>query len=724
MEDVIIISSDESDEELLPDAPPLSDVRVDIKTVNATMPPNYIDLTEPRWAFPQLKCCKPPVIDLTEDHPQRGLDRERRATEMHAKKTATEVHKEKTATEVDTKNVSVDCATQTQEESVNDILNNQDSNLPESLLRDSHDFAPQQDCGIHIAKRRKLNSPIKHKEAKQSAVPCLDKLAVKLSRLPFLESNAIQMRASGYSVHLGESSSQMSLCFNKVNINTEARECNSEFGTRAASNVSHVEPSFVQCLPEVAKSAIGQNGKELASENVQKKESPPRQSPVDSLCSEEQCPTQAIETECPISTSLQEECEGDETILSTDVFRAVSREDRQFLCPVELKKVMAKALADEDDESFGNPEVFCRKSLSLLYITIDVNYPEGTLQLLSDLLQPGYYPPKDVLAHLLNGILLDPQCPHHLCEQASNLLMKNQRHHMATKSTIPWDWELLTSVMSSEIRCEAVLLFLEYVVQTLEDDFQAKRSTSALHQSIAKTTLSCDQQFPRVRDVIKWLFSAIMKSTEPGEGKETSRDRDDQLSLVFIFQRMLFLALEVDRSPALNCGKLAQELFHMLLSHAPLRAYRMLLLEGLQSKLLRCKLLELLLDYACPQKISVPTSLSLLLHFLKHCTLAPDPTDDTKRSNKWEELIQLIWMLLCSYNTAMKGYLFNSNTEQRRKVGTLVYKPEDKISKSGVQEAVEAFMSRSQMDLGQALPDDVQESLTYLQDHLLDACQC
>lgn len=53
---------------------------------------------------------------------------------------------------------------------------------------------------------------------------------------------------------------------------------------------------------------------------------------------------------------------------------------------------------------------------------------------------------------------------------------------------------------------------------------------------------------------------------------------------------------------------------------------RMLLLESLQSKLLRCKLLEHLLDYACPLKITVPMSLSLLLHFMKNCTLAPDPT--------------------------------------------------------------------------------------------------
>ncbi|KAM6923982.1 uncharacterized protein simc1 [Xenentodon cancila] len=810
MEDVITLSSDDSDVEVvgsfcgLPsrsDPPPLSEVRVDVAAVNVGIPPHYIDLTDPRWAFPELMFRKrqnsssPPVIDLTENDTKRiVMDTEKKETEVDTAKKETAVDTAKKETEVDTENLPAD---------------------------------------------------VKHKEQK----PCLDKLAVKLARLPFLESHATELSTSGFSVHLGQSSSQMPLWLNQLKSSNGAGECDSDFRTTAALNVSHVEPSFLQCLPEVAKSAPGQKeNKELASENMQEEESQAQQSPVISLCSGEQssvttskehriaknekdglrlsdripsppfthssadkpqdeanctnlnqleldkesgksytcdssCPHSPgtrvdlcevfepysfsntsskshqqqsqvdpssnsehvpaenaqvwqLETETfkeemgiesPLSLLWQGESEGEdineENRFGTD-FRAVSREDRQFVCPVALRKVMAEpaqASADEDDESFGNPEVLCRQSLSLVYSTIDENYPEGTLQLLSDLLQPGYYPPKDITAHLLRGILLDPQCPYHLCVQAFNLLMRTQRHHMATKSTVPWDWELLTSVMSSEkIRCEVVLMFLEYVVQTLEDDFHAKCSTSALHQSVAKATLSCDRMFPRVRDVIKWMFSAIIKSTEHGERKE----RDDQLRLVFIFQRMLSLALEVDRSPALNSAKLSQELFHMLLSYAPLRAQRMLLLESLQSKLIRCKLLEHLLDYACPQKISVPMSLSLLLHFLKHCTLAPDPTDDTERWQKWGELIQLLWMLLLSYNTAMKGYLCSSYSEQRIRVGTLVYKSDDMISKPAVQEAVEAFLSRSQEDLGQALPLHVDESLTYLQDHLLDVCQC
>uniref|UniRef100_A0A3P9JUA4 SUMO interacting motifs containing 1 n=1 Tax=Oryzias latipes TaxID=8090 RepID=A0A3P9JUA4_ORYLA len=312
-------------------------------------------------------------------------------------------------------------------------------------------------------------------------------------------------------------------------------------------------------------------------------------------------------------------------------------------CDSQSDKVCGDVLAGKtpewqlETEKYGDL-VLCRQSLSLVYSTIDECYPESTLQLLSDLLQPGYYPPKDILVHLLRGILLDPQCPYYLCVQAFNLLMRTQRHHTATKSTVPWDWELLTSIMR-ERGGEVVCMFLEYIVQTLEDDFYLKRSSSSLSHSLAKATLSCDQQFPRVRDVIKWLFSAIVNSTEHGANEGAARKREEQIRLflkslpdasfeiiVCMFQKMLSLALEVDRCPALSSAKLSQELFHMLLSDAPLRARRMLLLDSLQSKLLRCKLLEHLLDYACPQKLAVPMSLTLLLHFMKNCTLAPDPT--------------------------------------------------------------------------------------------------
>lgn len=399
---------------------------------------------------------------------------------------------------------------------------------------------------------------------------------------------------------------------------------------------------------------------------------------------------------------------------------SVTEDDKYYVCPTAFKnrkQRRADFLTNEEDAT-RTPQMLCRQSLSLVYSTIDESYQEGTLQLLSDLLQPAYYPPKDITSHLLWGILLNPQSPHHNCVHAYDLLMRTQRYQIADKCSAPWDWERLSNVMEKQDhRPEILFMFLEYVVQTLEDDFKAKQTTSAIYQSLAKSMLSFDH-FPHIRDVCKWLFSAIVKSTDCNDfGAEHIR-------IVTIFQRMLSLALEVDCSPAICSAKLSQELFHMLISRVSLRPQRMMLLKSLQSKLLKCKLLEHLLDYSCPAKTSVPMSLSLLLHFLKNCTLSPDPKDGTEKWRRWEELVSLLWMLLLSYNSAMKGYLSGSKTERRHSVGPSVYKPEDMVSKCAVLEAVEVFLSRSKDDVGEALPMRVEESLTYLQDYLLDVCQC
>uniref|UniRef100_A0A3P9A645 Uncharacterized protein n=1 Tax=Esox lucius TaxID=8010 RepID=A0A3P9A645_ESOLU len=136
----------------------------------------------------------------------------------------------------------------------------------------------------------------------------------------------------------------------------------------------------------------------------------------------------------------------------------VSREDKCYVCPVQLKKLRpllsgpVKNLEnkEEEDDGLGDPEPLCRQSLSLVYSTMEENYPEGTVQLLSDLLQPRFFPPVDITRHLLRGILLDPQCHDVLCLEAYSLLMRTQMHSHTNIATVPWDWELLTTVMTAE----------------------------------------------------------------------------------------------------------------------------------------------------------------------------------------------------------------------------------------------------------------------------------
>ncbi|XP_030639870.1 SUMO-interacting motif-containing protein 1 [Chanos chanos] len=412
-------------------------------------------------------------------------------------------------------------------------------------------------------------------------------------------------------------------------------------------------------------------------------------------------------------------------------------QDRQFVSRAQylrLKKLMGEAVQDlveeeDEDEGYGAAEPLCRQSLSLVYSTIEENYPEGTLQLLSDFLHPRFYPPPDITAHLLRGILLDPQSPDFLSAEAYNLLMQIQKYHPADISTVSWDWDLLTSAMeqkacTKKLRKEVLLMLLKYVLQILEDDFHCKLPMQRLHLSIAKATLSCDKKFTQVRDLINWLLDAAKQSIRNSRNDEKPKsERDDCLKMVLILQRMLVLALEVDRTPACSSNKLSQELCHALNCTAPSRELRLLLLGTLESRLLRCKLLELLLDQSCPDKRPLPMSLKLLLHFLQSSTPFPDPSDGLERWKKWDELVQLLWMLLLSYEEVIKGHLRCSVTERSTYSRAPMWTVNDEVTKTEVQRAAETFLSRALDDLGQALPTQVQESLSQLQEHVLDTCR-
>ncbi len=110
------------------------------------------------------------------------------------------------------------------------------------------------------------------------------------------------------------------------------------------------------------------------------------------------------------------------------------------------------------------------------------------------------------------------------------------RYHPVDASTVPWDWELMKSVMKEQVdtfgtfkefhfkeykkyyevmllffqhstlhysclkddtrrlRTEVQYLLLQYVLQVLEDDFHFKLRSQCLHHSVAKKMLSCGNE--------------------------------------------------------------------------------------------------------------------------------------------------------------------------------------------------------------------------------------
>ncbi|XP_059377793.1 SUMO-interacting motif-containing protein 1-like isoform X2 [Carassius carassius] len=408
-------------------------------------------------------------------------------------------------------------------------------------------------------------------------------------------------------------------------------------------------------------------------------------------------------------------------------------EDRQHICLTQYRKFsqcMSGTIPhmddDGEDEHYGPAEPLCRQSLSLVYSTIEENYPEGTLQLLSDFIQPRYYPPVDITTHLLRGIFLNPQSPDVLVIEAYNLLMKTQRYHPVDASTVPCDWELVKSVMKEQdetrrLRTEVQYMLLQYMLQVLEDDFHFKLRSQCLLHSVAKKMLSFGYEtIGQVKDVIVWMMNAAKESVNHSKDVEYPKKEDNYLKIVLSLQRMLTLALEVDKNPNYSSDKLSEELFTFLNRMHSCRQIRLLLLRTLDSKLLRCKLLKLLLDEACSQKTSLPMSLNLLLHYLKSSTLASDPSDGAEKWRKWDELLQLLWMLMLSYEEVVTGHLQFPITKRFDRKHAPIWTVNDQVKCSEVQEAVGTFLSRAANNIGHALSMEMQDLLSQLQEHITD----
>lgn len=282
------------------------------------------------------------------------------------------------------------------------------------------------------------------------------------------------------------------------------------------------------------------------------------------------------------------------------------------------------------------------------------------------------------------------------------------------------------------------VLFLRYVVQTLEDDFQQilRRQRQHLQQSIANTVLSCDKQPHNVRDVIKWLVKAVTENaltppqdetqTSPGPGVlKTSSDhlspqpnlaRNTNQLIVCQLQRMLSIAVEVDRTPTCSSNKIAEMMFGFVLD-IPERSQREMFFTTMESHLLRCKVLEIIFLHSCETPTRLPLSLAQALYFLNNSTSLLKCQSDKSQWQTWDELVEHLQFLLSSYQHVLREHLRSSVIDRKDLIIKRIKpKPQqgDDITVVDVEKQIEAFRSRLVHILGEPLVPQLQDKVHLL----------
>ncbi|KAF1458863.1 SUMO-interacting motif-containing protein 1, partial [Pygoscelis antarcticus] len=186
-------------------------------------------------------------------------------------------------------------------------------------------------------------------------------------------------------------------------------------------------------------------------------------------------------------------------------------------------------------------------------------------------------------------------------------------------------------------------------------------------------------------------------------------------------QRMLSIAVEVDKSPNCSSCKIADVIFPFILN-IPLRSQREAFLNTMESQLLRCKLLELLFQHSCDVPTTLPLSLAKILYFLSHSSVLLQYQDETATWQRWDEMLQYLSLLLLSYQNVILAFPLaehlRSSLNDRMDLIIQKAKPKpqdgDDISHLDIQLKIEDFISRMQEVLGQPFPLQITEKLCML----------
>ncbi|XP_021266359.1 SUMO-interacting motif-containing protein 1 isoform X2 [Numida meleagris] len=403
--------------------------------------------------------------------------------------------------------------------------------------------------------------------------------------------------------------------------------------------------------------------------------------------------------------------------------------------------------ASDKETPQRKPKLIPSSKMSMVRTTMEENFLEGTLHFLSDFISRQHCPPKEIISHLIRQILLNSD-QEEILQNTYTLLMKIQMLHPANTATVGWDWTLLKYTMENQEKLPGRLLFLQYVVQTLEDDFQQNLRLHLLQKSITKKVLSCDTCFSNVKEVVEWLVAVVtgtrffqlqertQETTCLSAGTERSLSAaqpasTDQAELapptffaqkaMLLLQRMLSFAVEVDRSPNCSSCKIADVIFPFILN-IPVRSQREALLNTMESNLLRCKLLEMIFQHSCDVPTNLPLSLSKILYFLGHSSVLLQYQDGVATWQKWDELLQYLSLLLLSYQNVISEHL-RSSLSERMDLIIQKAKPklqdDDDISQLDIHLKIKDFLGRMEQVLEQPFPVQIKEKVCMLKKLLL-----
>lgn len=271
-----------------------------------------------------------------------------------------------------------------------------------------------------------------------------------------------------------------------------------------------------------------------------------------------------------------------------------------LFCKVPLRKSELDGRSKED----GLSKCFTENQMNTIQSLREENFYESVLATINSFMHHRRKPPPDLLFYLLNDILLSKRSK---CgTECIRILRQIQVLHPIVamemlRQKITWEFVSMVVKLSGcgqvhkaysclEVNASMALSFL---VSVLEDEVNIKKFS--LVKTSANRLLSVNNQSSHIHDVVEWIGQSLMHH----KGERLDQNCGQNFCPLYLLQRMLTLSLLVSDRPEDSAARLADELVVVYVELQSIM-HKTLLLQSVQSHLLKSKLIEVIVTNCCP----------------------------------------------------------------------------------------------------------------------------
>ena len=275
-----------------------------------------------------------------------------------------------------------------------------------------------------------------------------------------------------------------------------------------------------------------------------------------------------------------------------------------YTTPLSCKVPLRKSELDGRSKEEGLSKCFTENQMNTIQSLREENFHESVLATVTSFMHHHRKPPPDLLYYLLNNILLSKQSK---CgTECIRILRQIQVLHPVVamemiRQKITWEFVSMVAKLSGcgqvhkaysclEVNASMALSFL---VSVIEEEVNIKKFS--LVKTSANRLLSVNNQSSHIHDVVEWIGQSLMHH----KGERLDQNCGHNFCPLYLLQRMLTLSLLVSDRPEDSATRLADELVVVYVELQSI-THKTLLLQSVQSHLLKSKLIEVIVTNCCP----------------------------------------------------------------------------------------------------------------------------